>query len=212
MKYPEDKYKTAREERRQQILTQAKQLFLQRGLADVGMRDIAAACNISRQTLYKYFSGVDAIIFGIQDQIMRRFSMRDEKDLESLLKHLFDYYQKNTEDFFFISMFDVYVHTHQIEEHLLRQYRTTIRQCIPAFRVTDLHSPTIDGVPAEKYVAVAVHAAWALITRMMILGCEFTDEYHITEEESFQILCRALCRDEHPILSGDFKQTVSKKS
>lgn len=200
-----NKYEIAREERRQQILTQAKKLFLQRGLTDVGMRDIASSCSISRQTLYKYFNGIDAIIFSIQEQIIHQFSLHNEKDLQSTLTHLFKYYQENTDDFLFISLFDVYVHTHQIDPDLLRSYHQTIHQCLPQIRLEEPMSGEINGVPRKKYVTVAIHAAWALITRMMILGRDFTEEYHITEEESFKILSRVLCEGSHSTAEEKFK-------
>lgn len=188
-----NKYQLQHEERRRQILTEARRLFLERGLASVKMVDVADACGISRQTLYKYFNGIDAIIFTVQEQIIRRFSMRDEADLSGILDHLFRYYTENREDFFFTSLFDVYVHTHQIPEDLTRRYHAVIHECVPDIRAMLPTDGTVDGAPLDRYFIVAIHTAWALITRMTILGQDYTAEYHITAEESFHILKNALC-------------------
>lgn len=209
MEKRQNKYQIQHEARQNQILSKARGLFLQRGIDSVKMIDIADACGISRQTLYKYFESIDAVIFAVQERVICRFSLRDERDLEGALRHLFDYYQKNREDFFFISMFDVYVHTHKIDKALITRYHTAIHQFFPKIRLEALPAGGICGVPAEKYVAVAIHSAWALLTRMMILGDEFTVEYHLTEEESFQILCRTLCKDFSLAPAENFEQTIS---
>ena len=188
-----NKYQLQHEERRRQILTEAGRLFLERGLASVKMVDVADACGISRQTLYKYFNGIDEIIFTVQEQIIRRFGMRGEADLGSMLDHLFHYYTKNREDFFFTSLFDVYVHTHQIPESLIRRYHAVIHECVPDIRAILPTDGAVDSAPLDRYFIVAIHTVWAMITRMAILGQDYTAEYHITEEESFRILKNALC-------------------
>lgn len=198
------KYQIQHEERRGQILAESRRLFLERGLSCVKMVDIADACAISRQTLYKYFSSIDAVIFSLQSQLIRQFSLCGEHDLKSALERLFRYYQEDPEDFYFISMFDIYIHTHQVDKALLCQYRETIRQCIP-----EPHFPPDASSPSRAFIVTAVHAAWGLITRMMILGEDYTHEYSITEEESYHLLCRALCGEQPGTLN--LKQTVSEK-
>ncbi len=187
-----NKYSEQHEERRRQILTESRRLFLDRGLDCVKMVDIADACGISRQTLYKYFSSIDAVIFAVEEQIIRRFSLRGDIELGGILDHLFRYYIENREDFFFTSLFDVYVHTHQIPEDLTRRYHTVIHECVPNIHAC-LPDGGTDSTAPDRYYVVAIHTAWALITRMAILGEDYTSEYHITEEESFKILRETLC-------------------
>lgn len=51
--------------RRVEILTQARKLFLEQGLADTEMEDIRLACGISRGGLYHHFSSKRAVLNGL---------------------------------------------------------------------------------------------------------------------------------------------------
>jgi len=57
---------------RDAILKAAARLFRDRGFADTGMRDIAAAADISAANLYHYFNGKDELLFYCQDRALDR--------------------------------------------------------------------------------------------------------------------------------------------
>lgn len=189
-----NKYQIQHEKRCREILSKAKSLFLQNDMSTVSMSDIAKACGISRQTLYKYFDGIDAIIFEIESRIMYRFSLIRAKGAGDLIDRFFEYYQQYPDDFLFICLFDLYVHTHPINAQLMERYRQTIHQYLP-----DLtrHFPEkseqimIDGISLKKYYIVAAHTLWGLMSRMAILQQDYTEEYQITVEESRKILKKA---------------------
>ena len=61
----------ARETRRR-ILGAAARVFRQRGLAAAGMREIAAAAELSPANLYYYFSSKDELVFFCQDDSLDR--------------------------------------------------------------------------------------------------------------------------------------------
>src|SRR5262245_8126323 len=61
-----------RDRQRGTILRAAARLFRDRGFADTGMRDIAAAADISAANLYHYFSGKDELLFYCQDRALDR--------------------------------------------------------------------------------------------------------------------------------------------
>lgn len=194
METKKNKYQIQHEERYQEILEKAKSLFLQNDMSTVSMSDIAKACGISRQTLYKYFDGIDAIIFEIESRIMYRFSLIRAKGVDDLIDCFFEYYQRYPDDFLFICLFDLYVHTHPINAQLMEHYRQTIHQYLP-----DLtrHFPEtndqviVDGISLKKYYIVAAHTFWGLMSRMAILQQDYAEEYQITIEESRQILKKA---------------------
>jgi AcrR family transcriptional regulator len=54
------------------ILRAAARLFRDRGFAETGMRDIAAAADISAANLYHYFNGKDELLFYCQDRALDR--------------------------------------------------------------------------------------------------------------------------------------------
>lgn len=65
--------KTRRHDRqRDAILRAAARLFRDRGYADTGMRDIAAAADISAASLYHYFNGKDELLYYCQDRALDR--------------------------------------------------------------------------------------------------------------------------------------------
>jgi AcrR family transcriptional regulator len=61
-----------RDRQRGAILRAAARLFRDRGFADTGMRDIAAAADISAANLYHYFNGKDELLFYCQDVALDR--------------------------------------------------------------------------------------------------------------------------------------------
>ena len=57
---------------RDAILRAAARLFRERGFADTGMRDIAAAADLSPANLYHYFDGKHDLLFYCQDRALDR--------------------------------------------------------------------------------------------------------------------------------------------
>ena len=66
------------EERRQQILNVALDLFAQRGFEEVTIGDIAAAMNIVRPTIYIYFPSTNAILDAIFDDLLNSYWQKIE--------------------------------------------------------------------------------------------------------------------------------------
>lgn len=61
-----------RDHQRNAILRAAAGLFRERGFADTGMRDIAAAADLSAANLYHYFNGKNDLLFYCQDRALDR--------------------------------------------------------------------------------------------------------------------------------------------
>ena len=61
-----------RDRQRDAILRAADRLFRERGFADTGMRDIAAAADLSAANLYHYFDGKHDLLFYCQDRALDR--------------------------------------------------------------------------------------------------------------------------------------------
>jgi AcrR family transcriptional regulator len=61
-----------RDRQRDAILRAAARLFRERGFADTGMRDIAAAADLSAANLYHYFNGKNELLFYCQDRALDR--------------------------------------------------------------------------------------------------------------------------------------------
>jgi AcrR family transcriptional regulator len=61
-----------RDRQRDAILRAAARLFRERGFTDTGMRDIAAAADLSAANLYHYFGGKHDLLFYCQDRALDR--------------------------------------------------------------------------------------------------------------------------------------------
>ena len=62
--------------RREQILEVAARLFIERGFEAVGMADIAAELQVSRPTIYSYFSSTEAMLESLFEARLERFPER----------------------------------------------------------------------------------------------------------------------------------------
>jgi AcrR family transcriptional regulator len=55
------------EEQRLRILAQAQKLFAENGYSQTSMSDLAEACKLQKASLYHYFEGKEALLFGIME-------------------------------------------------------------------------------------------------------------------------------------------------
>ena len=74
-----------RDRQRSAILSGAARLFRERGFADTGMRDIAAAADISAANVYHYFNSKDELLYYCQDSALDRMldAVADARRVES---------------------------------------------------------------------------------------------------------------------------------
>jgi len=84
-----------RDRQRDAILRAAARLFRERGFADTGMRDIAAAADLSAANLYHYFDGKNDLLFYCQDRALDRMlaaaaaARRDSRSATERLRVVF---------------------------------------------------------------------------------------------------------------------------
>lgn len=74
----------AREDTRKQILDRARQVFLEYGLFDSSMEDIASLSGIARRTVYRYFDSKEDIAFEVACEILNDLNRYQERIFKSL--------------------------------------------------------------------------------------------------------------------------------
>jgi AcrR family transcriptional regulator len=73
------------EERKDQIMSAAEEVFTQKGFSDARMDDIAKETGLSKGTLYLYYKSKDELIIAILDRIFQReFKAFENIDLTSM--------------------------------------------------------------------------------------------------------------------------------
>ena len=99
----------SREKRRLKLIRSAAELFLTKGSAGVSMQDVAEAANVSRATLYTYFSSkdeifdaaVDGITFSVRDRAKN--ALREIAEGASLQEKLFSMFEAQQKAWFEVS-------------------------------------------------------------------------------------------------------------
>ncbi|MCU6707760.1 TetR/AcrR family transcriptional regulator [Paenibacillus sp. J5C_2022] len=126
-----------RSQRREDIISSAQDLLLERGLSAVTLKDIVEHCGISKVTLYKYFRSYEEIIFEVQMNVLRtwmegiyRVAAKGGSGLEklrSLLEHMVSHSEQNPNAIRFIAIFDAYYRDNYPTAELEQRYRSFLK-------------------------------------------------------------------------------------
>jgi len=75
---------------RERILQEAEKQFIERGIQNTQMKEIAEVVNINRRTLYRYFPTKEELAFEVELIVMDKLQFEPDTD-ESLIKELSGY-------------------------------------------------------------------------------------------------------------------------
>jgi len=127
-----------RNKRREDIIQGAQQLFLERGLSSVTLKDVVELCGISKVTLYKYFRSLDEIIFEVQINVLSAFWQDDNlhsprgnngfEKVRYLLEHMINVSEQQANYVRFIAMFDAFYRENYVNAELEARYITFLRK------------------------------------------------------------------------------------
>lgn len=128
-----------RSARREQIMEATYQLVLEKGLIELTIVDIVKRAEISRVTLYKYYSSIHEIVFDIQLKLLNELSVLQDERLQGKngIEKLQDYfasfirmYRSRPDHFRFLALFDQYYQTSYPTAELEEQYHSFTKQGI----------------------------------------------------------------------------------
>lgn len=126
-----------RNKRREDIIQVAQQLFLERGLSSVTLKDVVEFCGISKVTLYKYFRSLDEIIFEVQINVISDFwrvvtlhspeGSSGHAKIRLLLEHMINASEQHASLVRFIAMFDAFYRENYVNAELESRYISFLR-------------------------------------------------------------------------------------
>ena len=112
------------ENRKNQVLDRAQELFLEKGLAKVTMNDIIDRTGLSKATLYRYFKNITEIIFEIQYRMMDElfYHKFNNSSPLSFVMGIIDDFPEHQDAYRYIGMFDHLYSESYPNEELGEQY------------------------------------------------------------------------------------------
>jgi AcrR family transcriptional regulator len=74
----------ARDQSRAIIVAGAEKAFLEKGLFDTAMEDVAQSSGVTRRTLYRYFAKKEDLAFEVACELLQRWNLRQERIFDAL--------------------------------------------------------------------------------------------------------------------------------
>lgn len=173
-----------RSKRREDIIQGAQQLFVERGLSAVTLKDIVEFCGISKVTLYKYFRSLDDIIFEVQINVLTAFwrevnrhSPKGGNGFEKmlhLLEHMRAVSERHSSYVRFIAMFDAFYSENYRNAELESRYISFLRGGNHPFTVL-LEEGIVDGsirndIDIQILTFTLSNVVMATMQRMIVRG------------------------------------------
>jgi AcrR family transcriptional regulator len=130
--------KNQTDDRRNHILDAAEAAFLESGLENVTMRDIADAAGISRVSLYRYFPERDPIAFEVAGRMLRRIATAvgrsGDPSVEpaEFMRALIDTFAENRDAHRYLGMFNHLYDERYPNEELAGWFQAQVASAVPA--------------------------------------------------------------------------------
>ncbi|MEM9775572.1 MAG: TetR/AcrR family transcriptional regulator [Chloroflexota bacterium] len=142
--------------RREAIITAAQHLFLEKGITEVSMRDIAEGATINRATLYRYFPDRHPLTFEVAVRMLEKIATASsqgvdlngsfEEAVKGVLLGMVHAFDELKDAYRYIGMFDqLYGRAYPTEE-LAKQYQEKIFDIFGR-----LASAPLETIPPEKF-------------------------------------------------------------
>jgi AcrR family transcriptional regulator len=149
------------DDQRANILDAAEKLFLEKGLENTNMTDIAAEAGINRVSLYRYFPDRHPIAFEIAVRMMKQIAESvnpgiGNSNLElyrkSMITAINQFYQLR-DAYRFLGMFDHLYGASYPNEQLAVWYREQLLALAPGLGIVDIQDETSD-IAAEQMAMI----------------------------------------------------------
>ncbi|MEI2609211.1 MAG: TetR/AcrR family transcriptional regulator [Candidatus Promineifilaceae bacterium] len=130
----EQEQNTLKDQHKQEILHKGMALCLEKGVVDLDMKEVAAAAQLSRATLYRYYPSKKALVYAILRQQVEahtgdyhaerlEFLGNGYEKFRQFVEQLVDAYRHYPDLFRLMGMVDFYYGTHDSPVELVHLYR-----------------------------------------------------------------------------------------
>lgn len=206
-------HKQSPEKRRQKenaIIDQAKELFLERGIKEVSMEDIAKRANIGVASLYRYFKVKRALVIACGSRLWEEreseFNQIFEEDerlqksgidtVHDLLYYYLDLFDNKKDFFVFIHLLDGYCLTDKLSAEELYSYNATLLKIYEIFQKAmkkGLEDKTIHADLDYKTTYFAFSRALLGLAQKLILENNIVaSDDNLSEREQIKMLIDVL--------------------
>jgi AcrR family transcriptional regulator len=178
--------------RRASILDAAEQLFLQNGLENTSMVEIASEAGINKVTLYRYFPDRDPIAFEIAARMLRKITSVTEVDgpdltLEKVKQHalaMIQNFYMLRDAYRYIGMFDHLYGDQYPSENLARWYKQEIFALeMSGSRFQDI----VRELPQAKQVVMILNTIMSFLEKMAARGELMSDEQEVPLDDQLAL-------------------------
>lgn len=190
-----------RDEKKEAVVLQAAQLFLQKGIEPVKMTDIAQQCGIGVASLYRYFGTKTSIVIAagclLWQDVRKMFegvyacqsflSKSGKEQIRDLLRLVPVLFSSQKEFLRFLGEFDSFVSAHKVSPSELDQYEKNVLDCYPVFQKSwaiGLRDGTIRAdLDGQQIYITATHALMAMSQKFLKGNILPSDDFSAAENE-----------------------------
>lgn len=170
---------------KERIIIEAEKQFIQKGIANTQMKDIAEAVGINRRTLYRYYISKDVLAFEVEMIVMKQ--IQDYLSSETIDETLSGYEQVKQyfESFNLSNIRDLMRFTAEFDRYFQEDYPTE-----------QLEQEFIERLDPKKdrlyqYISVGVHDG------SIRKDLSVDEMFHFISQSFFALFQRILLREKH---------------
>ncbi|BEL04685.1 hypothetical protein Q0Z83_028760 [Actinoplanes sichuanensis] len=182
-----------RERRRAALIAAARELFLERGVDQVTIDDIADRCDVTRRTVYRYFATREQVALAVEVDVLHRWArLLDEyrprwtgtgaERLRSAFADIEQLVDDAADEVRFTRVFDAQPGVNVTDE-LGRQFHAAVRELLaPIVEILDAgrrDGSLVYAVPPELMASTMTNAYLGLAQRVYGMGDRLSDEQGI---------------------------------
>jgi AcrR family transcriptional regulator len=198
-------YANHRENQKEWILEVAEDLFIQKGIEQVTIGDVARASRLTRATIYKYFSNKEQIAQDIFKIITKGWRDRNARDvwshkgtgyerLEHFLSYFFNYLFQNPREAGFVAELNyLYAKEWSAEmfaETMLENLREDRQSVLDSIQQGIDDGSLRTDMDPELMLAAFFNFTSGMMSRLGEMGDKVEDEFGISVQTIFMQICR----------------------